>query len=366
MKKRKIEKIIREDIRKTTPDVLSKIDLDQIEVKKPAKKGFSFQRLFNKKTFAAALSLSALAVLLLVVLLPGDTLPPEPDPTPREYVFEEKDEITTLSAFSAVTLLHQSGDTLAHASQGVHLSLLASSSSQEYLIDTQLDTLTRYLHIVEPIVLGKDNIEFALSESPREDYEYQMLFTSLDLRGQEIVHTLHFNETEIDEDEYYLEGIMNVEGVEYHFDAELEFDEDGYEIELTATHPTKEDTYVTVKQEIEGDEQTFEYEHVLYGETVFESELTIEFEDDEIVIELEYEDDEKEVEFYIVKENNDTFRKLRIEYEIDTDDEDEEGVITLTIVFDAETQRHQYRYAIVIEEEFSIIRTRPYRLFEQP
>jgi|GEM_PF-1415321 len=367
MKKEKIEKMLREGIRDTTPDVLAAIDLETIEIKKPEKQS-PFSR-WKRPVFIGSLATASLALVVLFVmfLLPfEDPFTPPGNGNGVPIAFDEKEEVYTLSAFSAVSLLDRMEEgNLRHAPSFALLSspgpsMAFTGQNAGYLIDRELDTLTQYLAVIEPIISGKDAMQFTLSESPREEYTYMMVFQSKNLRGMIIEETIHYNRIETGDDEYRLEGIMEKGATTYSVIAELEIEEDGFELELYAHHPSEEDTYIKVEQEIEEDSQTFEYEYVVRGDTVFESTLEIDFDDEEIEIELTYETATKEVEFEIIRFQEESAFRLHIEYEIDTGDFDEEGVIIVSIIYDAEEGIHKYRFAITIEDETSFARTRPY------
>lgn len=356
--KQHIEKIIKDDVTHHTPDVIKAIDFNEAFTPLPAKPSI-FRR---KLSYGFAASFAAIVILLIAVIGPADPLEPTNGETPRRTLeLSSKEEFYSLGAFSAVTLLDQSLEANTPTLNQPNLTLL---SSQNTLIEKYLDFINGYINLVEPIMMGEDSLSFRLHPSPLDDYDYSVQLSSIDLSGETHTRTLHYNETEVSEDEYVINGIMIMNNVTYSVKGDIEIDGDEIDMTLKASHPDNEDTYLEIQQTIEDDEQTLEYEFVRNGDTVFESSLEIEFDDDEIVAEIEHETPMIEIELVITRNLLNNPDTLKIEYEIDSERQgDEEGEIQLSVIYDEATQRYAYKYSITIEDgaSFSVIKPRHYQ-----
>lgn len=348
MKKREIEKFIKEDVRRETPDILDRINLDEIEIKEKSRR--SILRRLLKPVMIPAFALSALAILLIAIISIGEEPGNDILPGNGTIAYSEKDEAYTLSALSAISLLSQIESNGNQHDALLFRQLSFSDSGRVLLLDEHLDQLNRNLNMIEPLIGDSNNMRFSLSHSEMPEYEYQMVFTTQDMRGRSIAYTMHYNETEEDENTYILEGIMTIGTVTYRLTGELELDDDEFELTLMAEHPQDEDTYVEIYQEVTNDEHTLEYEVVRNGDTLYESKLSIEIDGDEITLEFEYETETISISFEIERRTVDGRFVYYIEYDIEAGDEDEDGDIVVEIVYNASEERFYYRYSIETDE----------------
>ena len=355
MKRKHIEKIIKRDITSNTPDVTSRINLDDITIKKP--ESTPWYRVFTRPRFRLAAAGVAMVLVVLFVVLVSTGDPSDPLPSPRPIVFEAKEEVYSVSAFTAVMLLHQTPEESNDIGHTVNPMLLAyplASDTSDLLLRDHMDTLNRYLNVLEPLVDNKNRMLFTHQASDRDGYDYMSIFQGFDMRNHPIEYTLYYNET-IDGDTIVLDGLMMVGDTVYTLIGEIEIDEDDIDLEFYARKSGDENTYIKVIQTLDAEEQTFEYKHVVQGDTVFESSLSIEYDDDTIIIEFEYETQTDEVEFIMERRTSNGHDSIFIEYEIETPTREEEGIIIIDIVFDDVQETYIYRYQIIIDDVSYII-----------
>lgn len=160
------------------------------------------------------------------------------------------------------------------------------------------EILDRYMEMADVLVSGGITQETAESDDPA--YQYKMTVTVSDALGIGGNYVMYYNETfedeydrddddrrdrdrdrdhdDDDERESVIEGKLIVGENEYAVYGKRETEEEHgeSEIETELTAYADESTYVTFKQEIENDEQSFEYEIVKNGRTVDEFEIEIE------------------------------------------------------------------------------------------
>ena len=343
--RKKIESIIREDGRKHTPEVIDSIDFHEHMAPAPEKRPFFRRRL----PYAFAGVLSIVLIALLVVLAPEE-VPGDPGNgrQPRQTIeLSTREELYSLTALSAVSLLDASLANNNVAQSGVPRAMPLSQNGTP-LIESYMPFINGYMNMLEPIMMGRETMGFTVDMSPLEEYTFRIFFSGTAPDGEPYSHVLHYNETEISSDEFIIEGIMIKNNVTYQLEGEIELDDDEMEMWMKATHPNETDTYLEIEQEITDDEQSFAYTFVKHGDTVFESSMEIEFDDDEVVAEIEHETNDVEIELIFVRslQNNASF--FIIEYEIETEHEDEEGLIAVNL--HQEEGHHYYLYTIEIDD----------------
>ncbi len=343
-KKKAIEYQIREEFRNATPNVVNSIDFHENIERKP----LSVPWYKRKFSYATA---GVLALILLSVFVIGDPLNESPalpgtnDQEPRLEI-SEKEEYYSLSAMSAVTLLDHGNQTNGTLETQTNIQPLSAVQSNTR-ISEHLDVINGYMNMLEPIIKGEENFQFTSEASTLDEYDIMVRFSGEDLSGDAFEYTMHYNETQIDAQEYVIEGIMVVNDIHYSLEGEIELDDEEMEMTLIAYHPSEEDTYIEILQEIEDDEQTYEYEFVRNGDTVYESVMEIAFDDDEVVIEIDLETPTEEIELvFIYTYGSD--KEMFIEFEIQTNTIDEEGIITVSIVQD--NGQSYYKYTVAIED----------------
>ncbi len=343
--RKNIESTIREEGRKHTPEVIDSIDFHEHMAPAPTKRPFFRRRV--PYAFAGALSIILLALLVILAPeeVPGD---PGNGRQPRQTIeLSTREEFYSVTALSAVSLLDASLANNHVAQTGMPYPVPLSQNDTP-LIETYMPFINGYMNMLEPIMMGREAMAFTVDMSPLEAYTYRIFFSGTAPDGEPYSHVLHYNETEISSEEFVIEGIMVKNGITYQLEGEIELDDDEMEMWMKATHPNESDTYLEIEQEIKDDEQSFDYIFVKNGETIFESSMEIEFDDDEVVAEIEHETMNVEIELIFVRslENNASF--FIIEYEIETEHEDEEGLITVNL--HQEEGRHYYLYTIEIDD----------------
>jgi archaellum component FlaF (FlaF/FlaG flagellin family) len=161
---------------------------------------------------------------------------------------------------------------------------------------------------------------------------------------------MYYNETVLSDTESTITGLLYIDGIMYNIQGEFNLDDEEQEIELVATLPNDEDTYVVISQEIESDEESFEIEWVNNGETTLETSFEIEFDEEDITIEISYESETFEITYVIEKVSP---SRIQIEYEMENLENDEEGFILLEI-FTNDNGR-LFRFTIQLEDAPAVI-----------
>ena len=284
-----------------------------------------------KKIFASFVATAA----LLSMAACGKT-------TSFQDVFASTDELYVFSALSATTLL--SGVTSTSLSTNEDSESNPSSS-------LSLDEVERYLEIAENFLGSNNGFEIENSASDHPDYANKLIMASFDLLGNEVSHTLYFNEEpeESDEDEstFALTGMLVSNESSYPISGLRKNEDDEQEIEITSY--IDELNYVKVSTKIEENERNFEYEIASNGLTQF-TEMKVEMEDNETKLEVKFESDTTQFEFELKREQEDNQDILKIEYKLENDATSEEGTLKVLVSLDPLTNEKIYSYYLENEE----------------
>jgi hypothetical protein len=307
-------------------------------------------------------------------------------------VFETKEDIYAFSAVStlaAFTELENASLNNNHQTSN----FLALSTNLETFSNDPLDMIEElepYLKLVETF-MGQDNgFTVEILASDLEGYETLMQITVIDITGEPITYDFYYNETiltdeddeadlddeddkadlddeedEVDEEELesILEGILVLNGVNYTFYGEREFELGEESFEMTASIDAE--NYVTIKYEMEQDSQEVETEFILevFQNNQLVKSIEIEFEQDneETELTLKFLENglESEFDFEITTENG--TQKIEIDYKItDQGVLVEEGEIEVMVTYDALTNSYTVKYEIKVENEEGIVFEKEY------
>lgn len=190
----------------------------------------------------------------------------------------------------------------------------------EPVVDSVTAELDGYMALVESL-LSDGGFNVTTEASDREGYQVKSVVTYRDMHGNAIGYTMYYNEVLIPdydddddddrdeiEEEYYIEGIMIVDGAEYPVrgerSSESEPGESEDETEFIVTLSSTRRMVVEQSVETEGGEHEREYNYVIYeGRNVIErSTFEYEVEYGETEIEMTHYKDGVNTVFFFDKE----------------------------------------------------------------
>ena len=190
----------------------------------------------------------------------------------------------------------------------------------EPVVDNVTAELDGYMALVESL-LSDGGFNVTTEASDREGYQVKSVVTYRDMHGNTIGYTMYYNEVLIPdydddddddldeiEEEYYIEGIMIVDGAEYPVrgerSSESEPGESEDETEFIVTLSSTRRMVVEQSVETEGGEHEREYNYVIYeGRNVIErSTFEYEVEYGETEIEMTHYKDGVNTVFFFDKE----------------------------------------------------------------
>lgn len=277
-------------------------------------------------------------------------------------IFDDKETLFGFSALSSVMKLHNDvTETEMQASQAMQLSYTTQNDTIELL--SEIDALTPYLELVSTFMGGESNFDVDVTTSSHADYDHQMVISTVNMDGNIVHYTMHYNETfdnddeTVDPEEYdsVIEGIMIIDDVTYTLYGERQIDEGEEALELVAKYD--DDTYVTLDYEIEidADDHTVEFDYEVFkdNELVMSIELEFAQSDEETEISLKLIRGTREIEYdFEVERDENNERTIEIEYKISEDGSViEEGEADIIITYDEQTDRYVIRYTIKTDGE---------------
>ncbi len=168
-----------------------------------------------------------------------------------------------------------------------------------------------------------DIVKTEVTAADRAGYDYYYKVTATDYTGAEKEYQFYYNRTDItdrddlreNEQEFRLDGLVILDGVEYQMIGEQEIETD--EVEYTFKVALNANNYVIIEQETQTNEIEFAYTAYKNGIKVFETEVGYEV-DRRGNVELEFEilDTEnnvrKEYEYEFYKVGEELFARVKI------------------------------------------------------
>ena len=306
----------------------------------------------------------------------------------QNNVLASNTDIYAFSAISSTSLL----------SQGSQTQPLAKTlgDSEDTLIEQEIEDINKYLNMMEQFLGDNGGFSIENVESDRVEYANKVVFTSVDLLGNQVVHTLYFNEevlteendvddlsdyttedddeeevdneeetevedeTEIEDDEEdefedqetKITGILVMNDTEYTITGKKEIEENEEKIEIKSF--VDANNYVKVVSKVEDDERKYHYEVVTDGVVVMSSKVKIEEEDNESKFVLEYVDGQTSGKFEFKRELDDNEDIIKIKYEINNGTETETGEAKILVMTDSLTGDTTYQYKVKTDDDQEI------------
>ena len=219
-------------------------------------------------------------------------------------------------------------------------------------LEAQIAEVTKYINMFEGMI-GSNALNTVTEENvvyKEVEYAVKSTITVPNLDGTNTVYVMYYNETALpaekdkeDEEEQEieskLEGLLVLGNLEYAIEGEKELEEGEMEVHFTAS--AADGTRIDVKQEIEEEEQSFEYKLFdAEGKLLQESKVELEQEKDETEMKLELKDAEgKPQKYSFEKETEDGETEIKVKY---TDETGKLNVCKVKVVTDETMGESKY------------------------
>ncbi len=339
MNNKDLKKLLKSQLEPQIPDILSKIDLQSIEIlDKPRS---HFMGVFKQRF--ASLSIVLVASVLLIIALISIQNPKDPLEIPMTLTAEKT---YSFSAISSSTLLNSIELQL----NNEQMILLSSMMQQETKMKQRVGLLNPYFNMIELFISSDTNLSFSDPvASTLPNYTYQVTYQILNLNDELSTYVFHYNETAVDEG-VYTEGLLVLDQKQFYLEGLKTVVGDEIVITTKTYHDPllKELNYVEFISTEIGDDQWFEYNVYQDGVKIEKSTVNLEKIGENMRIRLKYEHeiDDIEVELKAMRILTNGIWKIKAEYDYKDQSFEEEGNIVVSVVLDPINQTNQYRYEI--------------------
>jgi hypothetical protein len=316
MKKNEIKKIIKMDMTSRIPNVISKIDLSQIEFEQQE----TTYPLKAAKPFKLVYMMTSLLLIMVAITVVSVTLF---NPLNHQIImFQDDDEIHIFSAFSAASLLEQSSQNVSLSQNTLYFEL------GHYDI---LDAINAYLPFVEILMMPNRKMTSEVIED-----QQHIIFSGSDLRKKQVSYQMSFpvNDT----------SVANLRLNNQDFIIETNSSEKHKDVFIVRRNHVSEHSYVVVEHQKTRKEQVFKYSLYFANALVFKSEIHFEKTDQNTsAIVISHQANEQVIDFRITKRTSSFTNVLDISYGLKGESSVSEN-LSVRVIFDREINAHMYLY----------------------
>lgn len=260
MNRKQLKNLVRETAINEMPDVLKKINLDQIDVI-PASEPSRFRHWNLRSVMTYTFSFLFIGVISFITY--SAFANSQINYTP----LESEDQVIAFQAISAAALLDDIDTTvLAFEATPLSYATIPLSIDTTTILQNEIDIINQYLNMME-IVLG-DTSTMATSsvESDDENYDYEIIYRNVDLVGDLIEFKFYYNLVEADSITT-LEGILYHDSQTYFITGVVNASQDGF---TSFEASLDSENYVSVENISSEDSQEFVYQ--IYKNNAFQNQ----------------------------------------------------------------------------------------------
>ena len=337
MSEKDIQKLFKSNIDTQIPNVLSKIDLESIEILDAPKPRFAWR--FNRIYQTGLIALTSLVFLFVLFSLRS----PKNETTTPMVLTSEK--TYSFSAISSSVLLETVEVQLALDDPMV----LLNSMNQGTRIKNRISLLNPYFNMIELFISNQDLTFSDPIPSTMAGYTYQITYEIQNLNQESETYTFHYNIIVLDGLET-TEGFLNLGSQSYFLEGSKQI-ENGKTIIRTITYQNELEKslnfieFVSIESE---DEQHFDYTVYQKGEAIEQTEVQLERINRLMSISLNYTNliSDIDVELKANRIEGEIGSRIRIQYDYQGPFIEEKGTIILTLVYDEDSGKLAYRFVI--------------------
>jgi hypothetical protein len=321
----KIEAAANRDLK----DMRVTIDLNSIDFAPAPSTAIRFPR---RNVWLLMTSISVLVIALVtglvLILSPGEVRP-----------LQGEAEVISFQALTALSLL-ESYETESDVSQPYFGTSLFLSESTEPLISDNIQTISRWIEMLEVAIGSKDDASYTLMTSDLSTYDHLIRFTSIDLLGEAHHQDLYYSmvlstiETEIHGLIITENGNQDFHGIYHGPDAEIIST-------LTLSIDSLNEVYV--ENISHTNHPAFRYILMEHGEITHMSTVTLFSDNRSVRAEVDYSEAGSTVHLVVqrIARNG-----LSIQYQLQRGTASEHGQIDVSLILDGATGKHQYRFIV--------------------
>jgi len=341
MRDKDIKALLKSTMESQIPDVLSRIDLQSIDILDAPKPRFN--AIFKERFASIALTLIANTMLIVGLISLGRT-PNNPIEIPMTLTAEKT---YSFSAISSSTLLNAIDLEL---NQTQNMILLSSMMNQETHMKQRVALLNPYFNMIELFISSDESLTFSDPvASTLSGYTYQVSYEIVSLNNETATYVFHYNETQSG-NETLTEGVLVLEQQSFYLEGtKVVIGEKTIITTKTYNNPLLKDLqYVEFISTEVANTQWFDYGVYINGDQIESAEVRLETIGENLRIRLTYEHelDDIEVDIKAMRVLDNGIAKIRAEYEYQGDDFEEKGSILVSVEVDPILNTNEYRYEI--------------------
>lgn len=341
MRDKDIKALLKSTMESQIPDVLSRIDLQSIDILDAPKPRFN--AIFKERFASIALTLIATTMLIVGLISLGRT-PNNPIEIPMTLTAEKT---YSFSAISSSTLLNAIDLEL---NQTQNMILLSSMMNQETHMKQRVALLNPYFNMIELFISSDESLTFSDPvASTLSGYTYQVSYEIVSLNNETATYVFHYNETQSG-NETLTEGVLVLEQQSFYLEGtKVVIGEKTIITTKTYNNPLLKDLqYVEFISTEVANTQWFDYGVYINGDQIESAEVRLETIGENLRIRLTYkhELDDIEVDIKAMRVLDNGIAKIRAEYEYQGDDFEEKGSILVSVEVDPILNTNEYRYEI--------------------
>jgi len=354
MKRSIIESKILKTYQPMIDEVKYNIDLTDYDIKlhRPSVKMPAFALRFALRSF-------------LVIILAGlGYFMFQTAPSSTNSVLAKSTDIVAFEAVSSTDLLVQTAIHQATNLASVYPQTTSSLLAFEPLsaVATELDTLNYYLNMIEQFLSTQTALDVVLQESELSQYDYKIVYQSVDLSGKPIIYNLYYNESDLgssptsdfvfndegsDHTALLLTGEITILKTKYLLEGKKIIDGNDEIYSLYSYIDTANYVYVRYETDLEDGNKKFFYTVVTDGQTINKSKIKVETENNNLVTDLEFVEGDAVGKYRFVRGELGTSAYIDVTYQIlGENEENEQGSIRVDIITDEVSGNTTYAYTV--------------------
>ena len=353
MKNKDLFHQIKEQAARDLPDVLARIDLNQIEII-PETAPIKRPHLSLQTILAYSLS----AILVTIGLIWGLSLIDDNE-TPNYTPLASEAEIIGFQTLSSVSLL-ESLDFTTLAYKPLSYADIAAVS----VIETEIETINAYMNMLEVILGNQDNLTYVQADSDDPLYQHLINFSGVDMTATAINYRFYYNATDSETHRSLVGKIVFVDR-EYPVAGEIVTIGDIAERSVFRVQ-IDEDNYVETRNLSTTERQRFTYHIFKNGVMTNNTDLRLVATENALQATIAYAVGTRQLMLQVEKTK--AQNAFQVRYQV-MDGEDETGEIDIDVEYDEETAAYSYRYTVrssIAEAASEIRRERRQKAQGQP
>jgi len=339
MNRNDLKNLIRETAISEMPDVLHKINLDQIDII-PASQPSKFHSWNFKRVLTYSFSFVFIGLISIVAY--SAFANSQISYTP----FETEDQIIAFQAISAASLLDNIDTT------PLSFDVIPFSLDTTTILQNEIDVVNQYLNMME-IVLGDTSTMTTSSvDSDDSNYEYEIIYRNVDLVGDLIEFKLYYNIVET-ETNTTLSGILYHDTVSYIIEGIVNEAGDGFSSFIASIDS---ENYVNVENISTESSQQFQYQIYKNNAIQNEGEVSLALEKEILSASIDTTGQSCAFSLNVSRVKDSTMSKFQVKYSIKSGTILGDGEFEVGVEYNQSMGKYLYKYTMSsngTESEFS-------------